>query len=142
MEGKELLKRLLISYPIIYGGGMMATWLCCMIYSPDSVFSLEYFGWMFVIALLGDLPCLIFYSRKELTAKQWTNRWLIHLALLEGILLIVGYYLELYEGIMQGVVFGISVLLVYVIVRVLCFTGDFFEANQINEQLKKIKKNK
>ena len=140
MEGKELIKRLLMSYPVIYGGAMMATWLCCIIYSPEIRFGLDYFAWMFLVALLGDLPLLWFYSRKELTNKQWRVRLLLHFITLETILLLVGYYMTWYETFTEGLVFTFSILCVYVIVRTISFTGDLLEARKLNEQLKKLKR--
>lgn len=139
MEGKELIKRLLVSYPLIYGGAMMATWFCCKIYAPDSVFDLDYFGWMFLVALAGDLPSLIFYSTKELTEKQWMFRMAVHLAMLETVLLIIGYFMEFYESVVQGMIFAAAVFFVYAAVKGICFTGDSVEAKKINERLKTIK---
>lgn len=139
MEGKELIKRLVVSYPVIYGGAMMATWLCCMVYAPDSVFGLDYFGRMFLVALAGDLPSLIFFSRKELTEKQWMLRTAVHLAVLVAVLLIIGYFMDFYHGFGEGAVFAASVFLVYAAVKVLCFTGDFVEARRMNERLKRMK---
>lgn len=55
MELRELIKRLIISYPIIYGCSIMATFVFCLVFDPDSVFGMDYLGKMFLFALAGDL---------------------------------------------------------------------------------------
>lgn len=141
MELRELLKRIVNSYFVIYGCSMMGTLLFCLIFDPESVFDVRYLEWMLLFSALGDLPALVFYSRKELTEKQWRVRLVIHFILLEAVLLVTAKYLKLYETFVQGAVFAGIILLVYVLVRAVCFAGDFRTAKDINDKLKEIRKN-
>ena len=142
MELRELIKRLVISYPIIYGCSMMATFVFCLVFYPDSVFGLDYFGEMFLFALAGDLPSLVFYSKRELSHKEWMGRIIIHLLLLEGVLLIMGRIMGLHDNITEGIFFFFIVLAVYVVVLLLVFSDDARQAKEINRALEERKSNK
>lgn len=140
MEFRDLLKRLLNSYFVIYGCSFLGTWLFCIIFSPGSTFGLDYFADMALLALMGDLPGLLFYSSKELSKKQWNVRLLLHFAVLEAVLLSFGKYLNLYHTPVQGVIFAGIVLLVYGIVRGVCFAMDYDTARNINDKLREMKR--
>lgn len=142
MELRELLKRMINSYFVIYGCSMMGTLLYCLIFMPDEVYNIEYFEWMLVFSLAGDLPTMVFYSKKELTEKQWRVRLIIHFVLLEAVLLVMAKYMKMYRTFLQGAVFAGIVLLVYVLVRAVCFAGDFQTAKNINDKLKEIRNTK
>lgn len=140
MDGREILKKMLLGYPLIYGGAMMGTWFCILIYAPNETFGVDYFGWMFLVALVADLPMLIFYSQKRLSNRQWNIRKILHAIILTLVMLGVGYMLEFYETFQEGLIFMVSVVGVYLMVSAFSFAGDFIEAKRINEQLKKLKK--
>lgn len=142
MELRELIKRLIVSYPIIYGCSIMAAYVFCLFFDPDAVFGLEYLEGFFLFALAGDLPSLVFYSRRELSNREWRIRVILHLLLLEGVLLSFGRVMGLYKTMSEGIFFFFIVLLVYVVVRLLAFSGDISSAKEINEALAEIKKNK
>lgn len=139
MEVQQLLKKLIVSYPIIYGGTMMATLIYCLVFEPNTSFGLDYFCWMLLFALAGDLPSVLFYSRRELTRRQWNVRTLIHFIVLVLVLLFFAKKLELYHTFQQGLFFAGLVLAVYLIVMFACFAGDRAQANKINERLKAMK---
>lgn len=140
MELRELIKKLVISYPIIYGCSMMATFVFCLVFYPDSDFGLYYFGEMFLFALAADLPSLVFYSKRELSHKELMVRIIIHLLLLEGVLLVIGRLMGLHENITEGIVFFFIVLAVYVVVWLLVFSDDARQAKEINKALEERKK--
>ncbi len=140
MELRELIKRLVISYPIIYGCSMMVTFVFCMIFYPDSVFGVDYFGKMFLFALAADLPSLVFYSKRELSHKEQMVRIIIHLLLLEGVLLVIGRFMGLHDNMVEGIVFFFIVLAVYVVVRLLAFSDGLMQAKEINKVLEERKK--
>lgn len=140
MELRELIKRLIISYPIIYGCSIMATFVFCLVFDPDSVFGMDYLGKMFLFALAGDLPSLVFYSKRELSHKEQVLRKLIHLLLLEGVLLTIGRIMGLHDNMTEGIFFFFIVLAVYLIVWFLAFSDDLRQAKEINKALEQRKK--
>lgn len=139
MDGREILKKIILGYPLIYGGAMMATFICVFIYAPSEKFGVDYFGWMFLVALIADLPALIFYSKKKLTKKQWNIRTVLHAVTLTLVMLVMGHLMDFYETFNEGIIFMVTVIGVYLMVSGLSFAGDILEAKSINEQLKKMK---
>ena len=139
MEGREILKKMILGYPLIYGGVMMATWLCSLIYRPNAMFGVNYFGWMFLVALVGDLPMLIFYSKGKMTKQQWNIRTILHALVLMLVMLGAGYFLGFYANFKEGIIFMATVIGVYLMVSGLSLASDIIEVNQINEKLKNIK---
>lgn len=135
MELRDLIKKILVSYPAIYGGSMMATFVFCLLFSEGAVFGVDYFGQMLLFSLAGDLPLLVFYSKKELSQKEMNVRVVIHFFLLECVLMVFGGYLRLYETVFQGVFFFFIILAVYVIVVASVFCGDLRKAKQLNDAL-------
>lgn len=140
MELRELIKKLVISYPIIYGCSMMATFVFCLVFNPDWVFGLDYLGEMFLFALAADLPSLVFYSKRELSHKELMVRIIIHLLLLEGVLLVIGRLMGLHDNITEGIFFFFIVLAVYVVVWLLVFSDAARQAKEINKALEERKK--
>lgn len=140
MEFRDLVKRMINSYFVIYGCCFLGTWIYCIIFAPDSVFNLGYFKDMAVFAFLGDLPGVLFYSSKALSGKQWNIRLILHFLVLEAVLLVMGRYLNLYHTVLQEIVFAGINLLVYVVVRGVCFAWDFETAQNINDKLQEMKK--
>ena len=69
-------------------------------------------------------------------------RQIIHLLMLEGVLLLFGWFLKYYETVAEGVFFFFIVLLVYIVVRILAFSEDFKDAKEINQVLAKRKNDK
>ena len=139
MDGREILKKMILGYPLIYGGAMMATWLCTLIYSPKATYGVDYFGWMFLVALVADLPMLIFYSKGEMTKQQWNIRAIFHVIILILVMLGAGYILGFYGRFKEGIIFMATVIVVYLMVSGLSFAGDVIEVNRVNEKLKNIK---
>lgn len=139
MEPKKLFGKMILGYPIIYGGSMMATYLFCMIFDRNATFTLAYFGYMFLFALAGDLPTLVFCSKRELSKKEWNIRVMLHLILLEAVLLGIAGTLGLYDTLTEGIFFFFLILAVYIMVRGLTFAGDILEVKKINERLRERK---
>ena len=142
MELREMIKKMITSYFTIYGCTMMGTLFYCLIFNPTDSFGLDYFCWMLVFALAGDLPSLLFYSRKELNEDQWNVRFVIHFVVLESVLLTFAKYLGMYQTVLEGIFFAVIILVVYIVVRAVCFAGDKMIADEINERLKQISEEK
>ncbi|NLL77963.1 MAG: DUF3021 domain-containing protein [Clostridiales bacterium] len=141
MDIRSLIKKMLMQYIIIYAGSMFGTLVFCSIFYPSDLFGLDYFVWMLLFSLLGDLPLLVFYSAKELTEKQWITRQIIHFLLLEAVLLSAAYKTGMFEGVIEGTAFVFVILAVYVLVRLITFRNDIRLAQKMNFRLQE-RKNK
>jgi len=135
----EILKKMLHNYLLIYGGSVIATWVYCMIFEPSAVFKLGYFTGMMFFAACGDLPTIVFYSRKKLTERQWVIRSRIHLLLLLAVLLTMARILKIYQTFWQGFILCILILGVYFVINLFTYRSDQKTADEINEKILEIK---
>ena len=140
MELEWVLKKLFQQFPIIYMCSMMGTFVYCLIFSPDATFEISYFVLILLFSLLGTLPFFVFYSSCELTEFQMKVRYVIHFILLEIVLLIAAYTLDMYQTFMQGIAFAFIILGVYLIVRFSVFCSDQKMAESLNEKIRERKK--
>lgn len=142
MEFGKLIKKICVSYPVIYGGSMMATLAFCLVFYPERVFGLDYLAKMLLFSLAGDLPILVFCSGKELSQQEWMVRMILHFVLLEVVLMTFGGIWGLYETFIEGIAFFLIVFLVYIGVRLIVFSDDSRQAEQMNKALLNKKKQK
>ncbi|MBQ6888423.1 MAG: DUF3021 family protein [Lachnospiraceae bacterium] len=136
MDLKDFVKFLIRQYFVIYTGSMIATFCFCMAFYPEDSLPVSYPAWMLLFSLCGTLPGAVFYSKNELTKKQWYIRRVIHVVLLEAVLLVAGNILGMYEGLSGGFWFAITVLAVYVFVNFITFWMDQKTAEELNKKLK------
>lgn len=136
MEFKGFIHALIRQYFVIYTGSMIATFCFCQAFYQGEALPVSYLAWMLLFSLCGTLPGIIFYSKKELSPKQWMVRKGIHFVLLECVLLTAGKVLGMYRGIKQGFWFAITVLAVYAFVSVFGYWSEKKTAEALNEKLK------
>ncbi len=139
MDSKNMIRALISNYFVIMTGTFLGNFIYCSIFARDSIFTVGYLGMMFVFGFLGDIPLLVFYSKHELSRKEWRGRQAFHVIMVEAVLLIAAYYLEMYHTPLQGVVFAIIVLGVYVMVNTFCWHRDQTEANRMNSKLESLR---
>ena len=112
--------------------------LGCML-EPDVKFGYEVFAYPLIYGLLGTLPGLIMYSRKELTIKQTIIREVIQM--LMGVVIIIGFMFGRYkfvpETLPKIIGVSVSVVIVYVLVTFFGWLIDLRTAGKMTEDLKK-----
>ena len=79
---------------------------------------------------------MVYYSRGELSRRQWWIRTAIHTVLVECVLLAAGYFFGMYKGVLGFVLFFFVILTVDLIVRAVTFLNDKNTADEINARLK------
>lgn len=135
MDGKTLLHKLIQQYFVIYTCSMMGVLVYSRLFYPGIAFSTgELMGFM-AQALLADLPLLVFYSRRELTQRQWLARYVLHFVLLEAVLVGIGTFNGWFQSARHVVGLLGIVAAVYVMVRFWCYVLDLKTASEINERL-------
>lgn len=140
MDIKSFLKQLVQQYFVIYTGSMFGTFFFCKALVPEAKFGLDYFLWMMIFSLMAEIPMVAFYTKKELTRRQWEIRTIIHFFLLELILMTAGGMAEMYHGIYQAFWFAVTILGVYVLVRFVTYLLDVNTADQLNQKLQERRK--
>lgn len=140
MNFSGLVKQLVRMYFVIYTCSMVGTVCFCSIFIPEVALDVSFIVWMFVFALFADLPGMVFYSKRELSKKQWRKRAVLHFFLLEAVLMTAGRLYEMWIGIFQGICFGGVVLIVYVLVIFVNYQLDHKMAEEMNKKLKERRK--
>lgn len=138
MRKEELFKRMIIYYFLIFTGSMVSACIYCSIFYPDVTMSIPELRAMMFLALCGDLPLIVFYSEKELTATQYRVRSVIQVIMLEAILLGVLKYFGTYSTFWEATVLAILIFCVYVFIKIISFMIDVRTADSINERLKQL----
>jgi len=138
MRAEELLKSMTQDFFMITTGIVISMYVFCLIFHPDASFSLDDIGRILLMALAGDLPHIIFLSRREFSKMQMLIRKIIHLIVLLAILL---YFAFLWDWVSlsntnEVAVFLASVLAVYVAVFLAASYRDKKLTIKINDRLK------
>ncbi|MDK2807622.1 MAG: hypothetical protein PWP24_355 [Clostridiales bacterium] len=139
MGMQEIKKALIFDYFVIVTGSLFGTVAYCAVLEPDAVFTLDYFIWIFIFSAMGDLPLLLFYSKKELTEKEFRGRMLLHFIVLEIVLLVAAYQMDMYHTLPGGIYFAGIVAIVYGLVRFVGHQIDCKTALKMNERLFRIR---
>ena len=139
MSLDELLKAMLRSFFVITAGIVTSIYVFCLIFNPEAVFSVDDIGRILIMALVGDLPFIIFYSPKELSKRRMLVRMAAHSLVLLSILL---FFAQLWDWISlnnpkEVVVFILSILVIYIAVFAANSFRDKKLADKLNEKLQK-----
>lgn len=137
MNRKTIISILISQFFIIYTASMLVTLLFVYLSNP-TIISLptEYLWQVALFSLAADLITLVYYSKNELSRKQFWIRTVIHTVLLEIILMIIGYRIGMYSSFFSGCLMVLIILVVDAFVRFITYLSDRRTADIINEKLK------
>lgn len=136
----DLVKRICYDFFMITTGILFCHITFCIIFSPDSIFHVWELCQIPIAAAITSCLAIIFYSKKELTKKQWKIRSIVHLIALELVVLALAGPFKWVEtdSFIQYFALFVMVLVVYAVVLILGWRSDRLLASQINQALKDI----
>ena len=80
-------------YIMVCGIIMIVSFCMCSLFGQETVMNIAvYMGQCMLFALVAELSVLVYYSKEELTQRQWWIRTIIHLVILCFRLLIAGIF--------------------------------------------------
>ena len=135
MSQGDFLRKNLMDFFIIVTCVSVVIGLLGLIYEPHRQFGYEAYFSPLIFGVIGVLPSLVTYSKKELTVKQMKVRKVIQLIILEGLVLTFGYFMGVMKVNMMVSVAS-SVLVVFLMVHLITWIIDSKKAAQLNEDLK------
>jgi hypothetical protein len=138
MKMKDLFGDIIRNYFIIFTVIIIGTALL----NPTHAFTFREVMLSALFALAGDLPSLVYYSKKEFSTKSKYLRMIIHIVLLEAVILTFGNIMGQVSGVEQTALFGIEVFGIYVLVGLFTWLIDRKIAYDINQQLSSIRSEK
>ena len=138
MNMRELVRMMLLQFFICYTCTMAATLFFSKFVNTPPIMMLEidYLWHCGIFSIFAILPGAVYYSGEELSTKQWKNRTIAHTILLLAVLMTAGRIINMYENLIGGVLFFITVLVIDGLVRWLTYLGDQKIADAINKELK------
>lgn len=137
MSVREFFRRFIL----IYGFTMLATGLFCVLIRKQDTIEVVYFGQAALFSLCANAISLVYYSHHELSQGEWWVRTGIHTLLLEIILMVLGFWMKMWQGYVEGMVFFVIVLLVDAGVSLAEYGKNLVIAIGINKRLKERREN-
>ena len=141
---REHIKNNIMSFFIIVTLVNIAIFVSGMILAPDEKLSYAAFIVPVVDGILGVIPGLIMYSKRELTVKQIIVRDIIQLISVELIMLVFSFGFSGFDNVDVPRLIAVtgSVALVYVGVVAIMYALDFRKAKKMTDDLKAFQKSK
>lgn len=144
MSLKEILKNMVRDYFIITTAILMCVIVFCSIFDQEAVFTLKELKTFLLLGAVTDLPTLIYYSKKELTAKEFEIRFILQMIIIAGIVTFTlsrNGWMDSSRLIEMIVVLG-EVCAVAILVRYGFWRRDKILSDKINQRLWEIRENK
>lgn len=139
---KEHIKDNLMNFFIIVTLVNIVIFVCGSIMAPEQNLTYSAFLVPIIDGLLGIIPGLVMYSKRELTVRQMIIRELIQLASIELIILFFTFGFSGFsiEKLGMMLVVAISVAVVYILVMLIRFFLDSRSAKKMTDDLKAFQK--
>lgn len=139
---REHIKNNLMSFFIIVTLVNIAIFVCGIVLAPDEKLGYTAFIVPVIDGLLGVIPGLVMYSKRELTVKQMIVRDIIQLLSIEIIILLfsLGFSGFTNVDVPKFLAIVLSVAFVYVGVVVIMYLLDFKTAKKMTDDLKAFQK--
>ena len=116
----------------------LAMFVLGLMLQPDLRFGYEAFAYPLIYGVIGTVPGLVMYSKKELTVKQTLIREFIQMMLIIALIIafMFGRFHVTKEYIPQIIGVSVSIMVIYVLVHVFGWLMDLKTANRMTEDLK------
>ena len=141
---RDHIKNNLMSFFIIVTLVNIAIFVCGIVLAPDEKLDYTAFIVPVIDGLLGTIPGLVMYSKRELTVKQMIVRDIIQLLSIELIILVFTFGFSGFSNVeiskLTAVV--LSVAFVYAGVVFIMYLLDFRTAKKMTDDLKAFQKNR
>lgn len=139
---REHIKNNLMSFFIIVTLVNIAIFICGIVLAPDEKLGYTAFIVPVIDGLLGVIPGLVMYSKRELTVRQMIVRDIIQLLSIELIILVFSFGFSGFSNVdvSKFLAIVLSVAFVYVGVVVIMYLLDFRTAKKMTDDLKAFQK--
>ncbi len=116
----------------------VAMFVLGLMLQPDYRFGYEAFAYPLLYGIIGSIPGLVMYSKKELTVKQTLIREFIQMMLIVALIIafMFGRFKITSEYLPQIAGVSISVMIIYVLVHFFGWLMDLKTAKIMTEDLK------
>lgn len=135
---KEYLRSQLAGFFISVTLINVAMFILGLMLQPDLKFGYEAFAYPLIYGVIGSIPGLIMYSKKELSVKQTLIREFIQMILIITLVIafMFGRFHVTKEYVSQIIGVSVSIMIIYVLVHVFAWLIDLKTANRMTEDLR------
>ena len=140
MDLKALIRKFILQLAYIIAGAFVCTAAYCSVFPVGKIDVADFMWRILFFCFLTELPVVVYYSRRNLSRREWNIRTGIHTVLLVLIMLTAGKALRLYRGVSDGLILAAIVLLIDGFVRIMTYLKDLSTADEINKKLKEKRK--
>ena len=143
MSIKEIVYRSLMTFFILVTCITAGIMILGLAFDSDAKFGYDVFASPFIFAILGVIPNLLMYSRKELSNKQIILRKIIQFAVIEIEVVGVGVISPEIHTEKAEVVTGliVSVFVIFILANFISIMNNYFSAKQLTKELMQFQKN-
>lgn len=142
MSFRAFLKECALQFFIITTCVNVATAIIGPVLHPDLKFGFGAFYSPVISGVLGTLPSIILYSKKELNLRQTILRKVLHLVALETLLTVLAWLNGNLSNVFDTLLFMFMVFAVYLAVNLIGWGLESREAKHINAGLKALQNRK
>ncbi len=135
---KIFLKRCLLEYFIITTCITAATGILGLTLDPTAKFGYESYFSPLLFGLISLIPSFLTYTQKELSFRQAILRKVLHVIILEVVLIVVGFQVEILQTPADALFFALAVCIVFIAVNLISWKLDQKNADEINKKLKSL----
>ena len=122
----------------IYGIIMICTFFMCLLFNPTSELPVvSFFGRIIIFTLLGMMTLLVYYSKEELTQREWWIRTVLHFFILEAVYLPLAHHWEFWYGKLDAVIYASFILVAKILWHLIDYGISARTASEINEKIRK-----
>ena len=141
---KATLKMMLTEFVIILSGTTICAAIYCTVFNPDANLGVELLWEIIALAVFTSLPQLLFYSKRELSAKQMRIRQSIHVVLVVGLIILCAYTWGWvgFDSFIEPLAFVVLVLVTYTAITVYMYYREKKLVNMLNEKLREFRDRK
>ena len=127
-------------FVMVYGIIMICTFFMCLFFNPTSELPVvSFFGRIIIFTVLAMASLIVYYSKDELTKKQWWIRTILHTIVLEVVLLPLAHHWEFWYNELDGIIYASFILAGKILWHLIDFGIRAKTAAQINEKIRKRK---
>lgn len=128
-------------FVMCYGVIMICTFFMCLFFNPTSELPVvSFFGKIILFTILAMSTLVVYYSKKELTKKEWWMRTTLHTIVLEAVLLPLAHHWEFWYNEVDGIIYASYILFGKILWHLVDFGISARTAAEINESIRKRKR--
>ena len=126
------LHRFVMAYGII----MLSTFFMCLLFNPTSELPVvTFFGRCIIFTIVCMATLMVYYSKGDLSGREWWMRTVLHAVVLEAVLLPLAHHWEFWYGRTDAIIYASFILAAKIVWHLVDFGQSIRNAAEVNEML-------